>query len=245
MGLQIEVAQRLSPARLGQLTNKDNPSGTLETALGGTVTLAAGSTSVVGAGTAFTTALVVGAVITFSSQPGTGYVVSSITSATALTLSQAYTGAGVAGATAAVAGVNLNVLVDAVYDAQMYFQSQTGVVYDDTTATNPAANPPTANTCHFVGVPLVVAHLYEFRAQPWPEAQIEKAWEVANNRLKAWVRNFGTGAFAPFQSNSQLTPSQQRGVPDFDNLRVAPFVPRDPGSGQQSSSGVPNDWTGP
>lgn len=242
MGLRIVVAQYISSARLGQLTNKDNPQGTLETALGGTVTLAAGSTAVVGAGTTFTTSLVVGAVLSFSTQPGTSYVVASITSDTALVLSQGYTGSGAAGVSVAVAGINLNALQGAVWRAQQYFTNATAFPYDDTTAEGP---PPTGNKCHFAGVPLVIAHLYQDRAQPWPEAEIKDAWDSAKEVLRDWNKNYGAAAYAPFTSNSQFTPTIPRGLPVFDDARIARFVPRPVGPGGGAASGIPNDWTGP
>jgi hypothetical protein len=61
-------------------------------AIAGTVAVTNGSATVTGTGTAFLTALHVGAIIRFASQNGTSYTVSAIASNTSLTLTANYTG---------------------------------------------------------------------------------------------------------------------------------------------------------
>lgn len=244
MTLLVEVQARTSVARLGQLTNKENPQGLLYTPLAGTVTVTAGSLAVLGAGTSFTS-MAVGSLLVFGAQPGVGYVVASIADNTHLTLDPGttYSGLTTAGSSVSLAGINPNALQDAVQDAQAHFETEVGGAYDDTTVTNRAVSPPVVNRCHWVGVPLVIAYLYEQRAHPWPDAEVAKAWEIANRRLAAYRANNGSAAWAPPASDSLYTPSgPPQGLPDFDNDRLGRIVPNDPRG--RSSSGSVNDWTG-
>lgn len=236
MGLLVEYLSTLSVARLAQLANLDAPEAVAQTALAGTVTVTANSTTVTGAGTAFT-ALALYSLLTFSSQPAVGYVVTAVASNTSLTVAYAYKGATTAGATAALVNVNTNQIAESVADAQNHFTTFTGIPYDDTTAVGP---PPAGNACHFVGKPLVTAYLYEYRGQATPE-QVEKAWDVADKRLKAWVRNYGTGAWSPPTSDSNLRPSPSPfAPPEFDPSRLTQITPNPPGGPQ--GGGATNEW---
>lgn len=101
VGSLIANSARADAARPGTAGNvafqfariPDQQAPTSQTAnLAGTVTVANGSTAVTGAGTAFTTAAKAGALLTFGADT-VSYRVASVTSDTALVLSQAYGGA--------------------------------------------------------------------------------------------------------------------------------------------------------
>jgi len=230
MGLLVDYLTRRSAARLLQLTNSDNPGGIRSNALAGTVAVTTGSAAVVGTGTAFLS-YSVDQVIQFDSQPGVNYVIQTIASDTSLTLYQNYVGPTNAAANASMPAVNYVTLQDAVWDAQAHFQTETDFVYDDVTqnANNAGANP-TLNKCLWAGVALVDAYLYEYRGQPWPEAEVQAAWATANRRLKAVLNTYGDGAFSPPVTDSVFQPSTGPvRLPEFDNERWGDISPLPPG----------------
>jgi hypothetical protein len=242
MGLLTETLSRISAQRLGELTNSDNAGGLKNQAVSGTsLAVTNGSTAVVGTATTFT-GFGVNIVIQFASQPGVSYVVATITDNTHLTLLTPYQGVTNAATSAVLPAINYQVLQDAVYDAQAHFFERTDVVFDDTTTA------AAGNKCFWVGVPLVIAYLYEFRAQPWPEGTVEKVWDLANRRLTLYLNNSGDGAYAPPQTDSPYQPSTLPfgTLPTFDDARLTGFVPWAPGPSDASGSagGSPNDWTG-
>jgi hypothetical protein len=235
--LLYEVISRQPTQRLVELTNADNGGGLKGTAIGGTVTVTAGSTAVAGAGTTFTS-LPVGVAVQFSSQPGVSYVVASIQSDTALTLYLPYAWITTVGAAVFVPGINYPVLQQAVWDAMQTFQERTNFPYDDTTLNQNAFNAATGitlpqflNKCLWAACDLVIAWLYNYRALPMPGSEGEAAWRSADARLKVVLNLLGDGAYAPLTTDSNFRPSNQPpgSLPNFDNERLGTVVPQAPG----------------
>lgn len=253
MGLLSECLLRLPGQRLVELSNADNAGGLRASALSGTVTVTSGSLTVVGAGTSFTSfqgsvTTFGGVVIQFASQPGVNYVVSVVTDDTHLTLLKAYGSVTTAGTTASLPGINYTVLQQAVFDAQVHFQTRTNYVYDDVTqnAVNAGANP-TLNKCIWAAVALVIAYMYDpGRGHPWPEAEVEAAWRVADTRLRYVLANYGDGAFAQPVTDSVYSPSVgPTRLPTMDSERFGDLSPNAPGPGPSDVPGGSGsgDWS--
>src|ERR1019366_7408863 len=231
-----EVLLRLSGQRLVELSNSENAGGLRLTNLAGTVTVTSGSLSVAGAGTFFTTfsgtvTAYGGCVVQFASQPVVNYVVASVQSDTALTLLKPYGSVTTAGTTAALPGVVYSVLQQTCYDAQAHFQTRTNLVYDDVTVNaNVVGANPILNKCIWAAVALVVAYLYDpGRGHPWPEAEVEAAWRVADTRLKYVLANYGDGAWAQPATDSVFRPSVGPArLPTMDSTHFGNVTPNSP-----------------
>lgn len=137
------------------------------------------------------------------------------------------------------AGPNYAVLQSLVWQAQSWFYRVTGVPYDDTTPSGPPPAVPTnqpstqfpplgGNVCHSVGVVLVIKLAYDYRAQSFPQAEVEAARREATAALKEWLTQFGNARWAAPGTDSLLTPSQATGLPDFDRARLQRSIPNDP-----------------
>lgn len=254
--LLIETCLRLPSQKLVALTNCENPGGLRLTALAGTVALTGGSATVTGTGTAFVTSGLQGLVtayggvlVQFASAPGVPYVVTAVASETSLTLAKPYGGTTTASTTAALPGVNYNTLQQACFDAQARFFDSTNLVYDDVTqnVANAGANP-TLNQDIWAAVALVVAFLYEpGRGNPWPDAEADAAWRIAQKRLDIVLHNRGDGAFSPPVTDSVFSPSVgPTRLPDMDDQRWGGLSSQDPGPGASSvpggSGGFDSSW---
>lgn len=244
MSLLTETLSRLSGQRLVELTNADNPGGLRATPVTGTVAVAQGTVFVTGTGTTFLTSVLPNTVIQFASQPGVNYVVTSVLSNTSLTLQANYFGAAAASTTATLPAINYNVLQQASFDAQAHFQTRTNFPFDDITA-NANTNPLTLNKCIWAGISLVVAYLYEYRAHPWPEAEVANAWSTADRRLNEVLHVYGDGAFAAPATDSVFQPSiGPARLPTFDNARFGDLSPLPPGPSISGGGGATSDWGG-
>lgn len=138
-------------------------------------------------------------------------------------------------------GPNYSVLQSLVWQAQAYFQTETGVPYDDTTPSGPPPAVPTnqpspgvfppagGNVCHHVGVGIVIAMAYDYRAHPWPGAEVDSAWQEARKRLDRWKTQFGNLRWAAPGTDSTYNPTNPPSIlPDFDRTRSNRTIPDEP-----------------
>lgn len=140
-------------------------------------------------------------------------------------------------------GPNYSVLQSVVWQAQAFFFGETGVPYDDTTPSGPPPVVPTnqpapvfppagGNVCHWCGVGIVIAMLYDYRAQAFPQPEVDAAWKEARARLTRWKTQWGSVRWAAPGTDSTFTPSTQTGpqpiLPSFDNERLSQSLPNSP-----------------
>jgi hypothetical protein len=129
-------------------------------------------------------------------------------------------------------GINTTRLQQAVYYAQAYFATVTGIPYDDTTV-NAAGPPLVVNQAHPIGISLVVAILYRWRGLPDEAQHTKAAWEQVTAELRVYMKSVGVGRYVAPGSDSVFTPSTPTGpqpiLPDMDRLNLDRMAINDPG----------------
>lgn len=150
----------------------------------------------------------------------------------------------------AAAGPNLAVLQSVVWEAQAFFYAETGVPYDDTTPAGPPPAIPTnqpqpvfppagGNVCHYTGVGIVIAMLYDYRAQAFPQAEVDAAWREARRRLERWRTQWGSVRWIAPGTDSNYTPTKPVStIPDMDASRLSRSLVADPRPTAQGGPGV-------